>query len=359
MRKFRAQFCALAALAMLAASPSKADDFYKNKRLTFLINFAAGGPTDIEGRLVARHIAKHIPGNPAVIIQNMDGAGGLIGTNYMGEIAPKDGTTMGYLTGAALAYLISRDRQRVDFLTYNILGFQPGTQIYYVRKDTKPRIEKGADVFKAKNLVMGGLAADSAKDLQLRLLADTMGLTYKYVTGYKGSAGARLAFDRGEINLFAESVPSYKVQVEPSVIDKGIAIPLFSDPGWNGKNYYDSYMIKGMNVKPFNEFYKDVTGREPSGKPYEMYKKILATDTAMLRMMVLPPGAPAEAVKTLRAALRGLNSDKQFAAEAQKLVNFVPQFEAGDNLQDIVANALKASDEDRKWFAEYIKNAKK
>ena len=61
--------------------------FYQGKNITFLINFAAGGPTDIEGRIVARHLAKHIPGNPAIVVQNMPGAGGVTGLNFLGEAA--------------------------------------------------------------------------------------------------------------------------------------------------------------------------------------------------------------------------------------------------------------------------------
>ena len=75
--------------------------YYQGKRLTILINFAAGGPTDIEGRLFAKYLGRHIEGQPNVIVQNMDGAGGLIGAQYLGEIAPKDGSVLGYLTGTA------------------------------------------------------------------------------------------------------------------------------------------------------------------------------------------------------------------------------------------------------------------
>src|SRR5262245_30932712 len=82
------------------AQPVAADEpFYKGKRLTVLVNYAAGGPTDIEGRLLAKHIARHIDGNPSVVVQNMDGAGGMVGTGYLGEVAPKDGTMLGYFTG--------------------------------------------------------------------------------------------------------------------------------------------------------------------------------------------------------------------------------------------------------------------
>ena len=91
--------CFIAGFAGVSANA--ADPFYKGKRLTVLINYAAGGPSDIEGRLLVRHIAKYIEGNPTIIVQNMDGAGGMIGNNYLGEVAPKDGTMVGYFTGAA------------------------------------------------------------------------------------------------------------------------------------------------------------------------------------------------------------------------------------------------------------------
>ena len=85
--------------------PSLADEpFYKGKRLIVLINFAAGGPADIESRIFAKHLVKHIDGAPNLVIQNMDGAGGLIGAQYLGEVAAKDGTVLGALTGTAWIY---------------------------------------------------------------------------------------------------------------------------------------------------------------------------------------------------------------------------------------------------------------
>ena len=358
MKTLGALALAAAIVMPFATSPARAQEpFYQNKRLTFLINFAAGGPSDIEGRLMTRHIGKYLAGNPALIVQNMDGAGGLVGTNYIGEIAPKDGTMVGYLTGASLSYLVARDRQRVDFLTYNFVAFQPATAVYFVRTDTPPGIKSPADIFKASGLVIGGLAVDSAKDLQLRLLADVLGVKFKYVTGYKGNAGARIAFERGEINMFSETVPGYASQIEPNLVAKGLAIPLFYDPGWNGQNYFVPDMIKGFNIPPFHEFYKQVTGKEPSGEKWDIYRKILATDSAMLRMLTFPPGVPAAAVSALREAVRKLNDDPEFAADARKLVNFVPRYVASDDVPQQVIGALKVTDADRQWIADYIKSA--
>src|SRR5439155_18883871 len=96
-----------AAVLASAALPAHGDDsFYKGKRLNLMINFAVGGPADIEGRLFAKHLAKHIDGASGIIVQNRDCAGGLIGTNYLGEVAPRDGTLAGYLTAAAWHYVI-------------------------------------------------------------------------------------------------------------------------------------------------------------------------------------------------------------------------------------------------------------
>src|SRR5881409_1234961 len=107
---------AVIALCVLLPLAAHADEpFYKSKRLSILINFATGGPTDIEGRLFAKHLARHIDGQPNIVIQNMDGAGGIVGAKYLGEVGPRDGTMAGYFTGTAFMYALDPDRFRVDF----------------------------------------------------------------------------------------------------------------------------------------------------------------------------------------------------------------------------------------------------
>src|SRR6266478_9764844 len=88
--------------------------FYQGKTLNFVINFAAGGPTDIESRIFAKHLTKHIPGQPAVTVQNMGGGGGLTAVNYIGEVAKPDGFTAAYFTGALFQQQIKDQALRVD-----------------------------------------------------------------------------------------------------------------------------------------------------------------------------------------------------------------------------------------------------
>ena len=137
-------------VAAAVSVSAAAEPFYQGKRLAVLVNYAPGGPTDIEGRLFAKHIGRHIDGQPAVLVQNMDGAGGLVGTSYLGEIAPRDGSMMGYLTGAAWTYASDPDKYRVDLRSYEFIAYQPGTVVYYVRSDVEPGMKEATDIVKAQ-----------------------------------------------------------------------------------------------------------------------------------------------------------------------------------------------------------------
>src|SRR4029453_11089507 len=173
MGAVRMQAVVLSACMVLAPSDGLAQEpFYKGKRLTVLINFAAGGPADIEGRIFAKYLVKHIDGAPSLVVQNMDGAGGLIGAQYLGEIAPKDGTVLGALTGTAWIYASDPERWRVDFRNYEFVARQPSTTIHFVRTDVPPGIKEPTDIVKAKGLIAGGLSADTSKDLRRGMARD-------------------------------------------------------------------------------------------------------------------------------------------------------------------------------------------
>src|SRR4051794_37878130 len=106
---------AVLALTVAASAAGAQTPFYQGKSLTILNNYAPGGPNDIEARLVSRHLSRHIPGQPSIVITDKEGAGGLVGTKYLGEVAPKDGTMIGYLTGAAWKYVMDPEKHPVDF----------------------------------------------------------------------------------------------------------------------------------------------------------------------------------------------------------------------------------------------------
>jgi hypothetical protein len=347
-------FCALLALA---APKAFADEpFYRGKRLTILINFASGGPTDIEGRLFARHLARYIEGQPNIVIQNMDGAGGIVGAKYLGEVAPRDGTMAGYFTGTAFMYALDPERFRVDFKSYEFVATQPGTTVHFARTDVAPGLKEPTDIVKAKGLVVGGLSVDTPKDLRLRLGMDMLGVPFKYVTGYRSSPAARLAFQRGEINFFSESPPSYRGVVEPSLVRTGQAIPIFYDPGYDGEKFFVPHAVEGLDVPPFHELYRRIKGTPPSGQLWDIYKAIIGADGIIQRLIVMPPGAPRAAVEALRTAITRVNGDKAYAEEAQMTFGFVPQWEAAADTPKVAQAALSVRPEVRTFLVDYMKN---
>ena len=141
------------------------------------------------------------------------------------------------------------------------------------------------------------------------------------------------------------------------MIAKGEAYPLFYDPGWNGTRFSEPAQIKGLPLPPFQEFYKKAKGADPSGKLWEMYLHILAVNGAMQRMIVYPPRTPDAAMQAMRTAIGKLETDSEYAQEAQKLVGFVPDYESSENVEADVRKALSIPAEDKEWLMNYIKNA--
>jgi tripartite-type tricarboxylate transporter receptor subunit TctC len=362
MTKFR--YLAVAAVvlaATLALNPFQAQaqqDFYAGKQLTILVNYEAGGATDLEARLIARHIGKHIPGKPNVIVQNMGGAGGLVGAKYLGEVAPRDGSMVGYFTGSTQRYVSNPERFKVDFRTYEFIAVVPSGRIHFMRTDIKPGIKAATDVVKAEDIIVGGLQRDGPKDMSMRLTLDMLGAKYRYVTGYNSSSRAMLALFRGEISYYADSPPLYRSKILP-LVEKGELIPTFYDAGFDGTNFSVPTFVKGLPMVPFHELYQKIHGKMPSGPMWEAYKSILLVNGQMYRLMTLPPGVPPAAVAALRQAIQKTEKDPAYRDEAEKVMGDIPDYVSGPTLNDDVRKALSISPELMAFMAEYAKKSDK
>jgi len=346
------------ALALAPVCAQAQQSFYAGKQITILVNYDAGGPTDFEARLLSRHLGRHVAGNPNFIVQNMGGAGGLIGAKYLGEVAPKDGSMMGYFTGSTQRYVSNPERFNVDFRTYEFIAVLPSGRIHFMRSDVKPGIRTATDVVKSENLVVGGLGREQPKDMSMRLTLDLLGVRYKYVTGYNSSAQAMLALQRGEISYYADSPPLYKTKIMPQV-QAGELIPVFYDPGISGGELTVPSYVKGMSILPFHELHKAIKGTLPSGPLWEAYKCILTVNGAMYRLIAMPPGAPKEAVSALRQAVVRLNEDKEYIEEAERTMGEVPEYVSNPHLNDDVRKGLSISPELKAFMDDYVKKGEK
>jgi len=350
---------AFVALALAAPAAHAQEPFFKGKRLTILVNYAPGGSTDAEARVFVRHIGRLIDGNPGVIIQNMEGAGGLVGAKFVGEVAPRDGTLAGYFTATAFLYALEPERFKVDFRTYEFIGIQPGTSINFVRTDVPPGMKQPADFMQAKNVILGSLAPDSSKGVRLRLGFDLLGIPYKYISGYRSGGAAKLAIERGEINFYGESPPSYFSIIESSLVKTGVVIPVYYDSVYDGEKFFVPDSAKGAPVSAFHEYYQAMKGALPSGRLWDAYKSLMAVDGNMLRLITMPPGAPPAAVAALREGLVRLNHDPAYAEDSKKAFGYVPVWLASPDNNAIAARSMTLDPATRAFLHDYIKNPPK
>ena len=227
----------IAALALCCTAAGAQQPFYAGKQLTILVNYDAGGPTDLEARVLSRHIGRHIAGNPRIIVQNMGGAGGIVGTKYLGEVAPRDGTMLGYFTGStpALCQPLPSASASISALTNSSRCCRAAASISCAPTSV-PASRTPPTSSRPRTSWSAGCGRDGPKDMAMRLTLDMLGARYNYVTGYNSSAQAMIALQRGEISYYADSPPLYKTKIEPQV-KAGTLIPVFYDPNFDGKDF--------------------------------------------------------------------------------------------------------------------------
>lgn len=341
-------------LPYLANSAESA--FYKGRTLTVIINYAAGGPTDIEGRLVAKYLPKHVPGQPTLVVNNMPGAGGISATNYLGEVAKADGLTMGYFTGNFFNILLADPGLRVDLAKFAYVASIEGASVAYIRKDVAPGLKEPQDIVKAQMFRAGGLSVASTKDVRFRLELDLLGAKYQYVTGYNSNSDARLAVQRNEIQYFVEGLPAYRATVEPQMVKSGEVLPLYASElvAEEGDLHPNP---EAPELLPFSKLYQVIHKRQPSGRLWEALK-VTNISQGMQRVAMMTPGTPAEAVAALRQGFAAMIKDPEFVSEFNRVTRSAPGYKIGVSGEKIVRKLSDAPADVRAFIKKYTEEKK-
>lgn len=296
-------------LSLLLASPELSqaqEQFYKGKTIRMIVGTSAGGGFDTYTRTIARHFGKHVPGQPAIVVENMPGAGHLIGANHMYKVAKPDGLTIGHFHGGWFLYqLFKRPGIEFDATKFEFIG--------------SPIKESRACAFTKASGIGGGAPDDMA-----RMLAATTALPIQLVSGYKGTAEIRLAAESGELAGGCWTWDSIR-STWSKAIQSGEAI-----------------VVLQAVAKPHPEL-PNVPLAQSLAKNDEARQLLQAgvQDPAdFYRPYIAPPQTPKQRVDTLRQAFEATMKDAEFLADAKKASLDIEPI-TGPEMAKIVAGIFK------------------
>jgi tripartite-type tricarboxylate transporter receptor subunit TctC len=320
-----------------SALPAMAEDFYAGRQITLIVGAGVGGGYDHQARLVARHLGRHIPGNPAIIVQNMPAAGGLAATNYLYSTAPKDGTMIALVQrGMLLSKLTYPGGTRFEIDKFRWLtSLNSEVAVTLSWNETSPH--RTAKDLLEKELIVGGIVGVDPETTP-RLYNSLIGTKFKVVNGYNSTAEIALAVERGEVQGMGDfSWSSLKVVRPQWLKEKKITMLM------QGALQNDPELRDLPNAL---DFVKSPADR----KVLELH----FTQKTAARPIISPPGVPADRVATLIGAFKALATDREFLADAEKTkqeIGLVPSEEVEKVVALIVATPPEIAERYAKAFA--------
>ena len=298
----------LAATSVFSPTLHAQAPFYQGKSIRLIIGSQAGSLYDGWARLIANHMEKYIAGNPAIVGQNMAGAGSLIAANYIYNVAKPDGLTTGALIpGIYTDQLIGRKEVQFDWAKFNWLGTPEQTEWVFITRADSP-YRSIDDIRAAPEPPKCGTTGTGSFVYQVpKLMEETLGIKLTLITGYTGGPDVDLAIERGEVRCRAISTTAYFGR-EPYLtwVKKGFVRPLAQ----TGKKRDSSLGDVPTLYELMDQYRTPETGRR-------LATVVLASNT-FGRPMVAAPGIPIERVKILREAWNKTVKDAEFLAEAKK-----------------------------------------
>ncbi len=322
-------FAKLAVLASvtLCATQAIADpvaDFYRDKRINLIVSFGTGGTYGLYGRIVADHITRHLPGNPKVIVQHMPGAGGIVATNHLFNIAPKDGTTVGMLfKDMALAQVVQPESVRYDARRFNWVGSV--NQYYAVVMTWAASGADSLETARNREVIMASSGPGHHGTVLAQAMNDLLGTRFRSITGYDGAGAMHLAMERGEVHARIGSWESIKT----------------GQAGWIKENKIHLIAQAGISKAPdlpqvplVLDLVKDPADRAMI--------ELIDSGSIVGWSLTLPPETPTDRVAAWRTAFDALMKDPEFLAAAKK-ANADVDPKSGAEISAVIDRVLASS----------------
>jgi tripartite-type tricarboxylate transporter receptor subunit TctC len=285
------------------AQAQSGGEFYRGKRISLVTSASVGGGYDQYARLLAKHMPRHIPGEPTIIVQNMVGAEGLRAANFLYNVAPQDGSVIGGLsrnTGLARFYDFNNAGIQFDARKFHWLG-SPQQEVGLFLLSTKTGM-KSIDDIKTREVTVSSTARNSPSSIYSRILNASIGAKLKPIEGYDGSQACLMAIERGEVDAHVSGGSSapFRARFMPW-LERG-----------------EVKVIMQMGMKRDAEFPDVPTAIEvvPTPADKQLFE-IAFAEQVMGRPFVLPPGVPRDRINALRSAFDATMKDQAFLDDAK------------------------------------------
>lgn len=289
-------------LAWAAAGPSlsaaaQGSPTLAGKNVELIIGFGPGGGYDVWGRIVARFIGRHLPGNPTVVPQNMPGAGSYTAASYISKVAPKDGTVFGIIArDAALGPITGAVGAQFDPEKMSWLG-TPTTETNVCIADKRAKVKTVQDLYQTQ-LIIGDTGPGTGTRSYPLALNALLGLKFKLIAGFPSSSDVFLAMERGEVDGICESLDSVKDK-RPNWIPSGQVNILFQGGVEPDPEVKAPFILDLAKTPEQRAAIKFLYAGQGIGRPF-----------------VAPPGMTPDRLKMLQDAFSATMKDKDFIAEA-------------------------------------------
>jgi len=294
---------AMATLCLALAVPASAQDpaaFYRGKTLRIVVGFSAGGGYDVYARVLARHIGRHIPGNPTVVVQNMPGAASLKSVQYLTTGAPADGTLITTFNPGLITQSLTVPEKigGVNFLDYAWIGnVSEDFRVCYTWNGTG--IKTWQELLAHPKVSFGNTGVGTSAYIDNRIMSELFGVKVNMVKGYPGSADKRIAIERGELD---GDCGSWTSMPEEWLRDSKITVHV----------RFSRTLVPGMPASA-------VSARDLLGDPKKQQIFGLLTASAIIgRPYIAPQAVPADRLAALRAAFDATMKDPEFLADSEK-----------------------------------------
>ncbi|QDA36955.1 tricarboxylate transporter (plasmid) [Paracoccus liaowanqingii] len=344
-------FCIVATAILTPRAAHAQDVDFSGRSVDLIIPFSQGGGSDVWARFHAPLLARHMPGQPLIVVRNEPGGGGTRGSNAFADKAPRDGLSLLGISGSSLfAYLLGDFRVRYDFNDWTVLMASPTGGVVYVAGDLGLNSWQDIATLRDRQLVFASQGITSL-DLVPMLAFRVLGLDAHYVFGYTGRHDGWEAMRLHEVNIDYQTTSAYLQNVVPMVA-AGDAVPLFS---W-GIVAADGSVQRDPtfpDLPTLEELYEHLHGAHPSGQEYDAYRVFASAGFAAQKMLVLPRDTPPAIRDTWLQAIRAARSDPDYVDRAPAILGAYQSL-VGEDAQNLAASVTRIDPDTRRFVLEWL-----